>query len=95
MYDTFGDKRALFLGALEIYVMESVRSINAELEKPGPALSAIRNALVTFAERKDLSSEEGFQPQQRNVIFRRSDLIDFYHQRQSRHRGRPQQNSES
>ena len=59
MYDTFGDKRALFLEALEMYVMESVSSINAELEKPGSALSAIRNALVTFAERKDLSSEEG------------------------------------
>jgi AcrR family transcriptional regulator len=59
MYDTFGDKRALFLEALEMYVMESVNTINAELEKPGSALSAIRNALVTFAERKDLSSEEG------------------------------------
>ena len=59
MYDTFGDKRALFLEALEMYVMESVHSITAELEKPGSALSAIRNALVTFAERKDLSSEEG------------------------------------
>ena len=59
MYDTFGDKRALFLEALEMYVMESVNSINAELEKPRSALSAIRNALVTFAKRKDLSSEEG------------------------------------
>jgi AcrR family transcriptional regulator len=59
MYDTFGDKRALFLEALEMYVMESVNTINAELEKPGSALSAIRNALVIFAKRKDLSSEEG------------------------------------
>jgi AcrR family transcriptional regulator len=59
MYDTFGDKRALFLKALEMYVIESVQSINAELEKPGPALAAVRNALVTFAERNDLSSAEG------------------------------------
>src|ERR1700738_2242611 len=59
MYDTFGDKRELFLRALEMYVMESVQSINAELEKPGSALSAVRNALVTFAERTDLSSPEG------------------------------------
>jgi AcrR family transcriptional regulator len=59
MYNTFGDKRALFLKALEMYVMESVQSINVELEKPGPALSAVRNALVTFAERDDLSSAEG------------------------------------
>jgi TetR/AcrR family transcriptional repressor of nem operon len=59
MYDTFGDKRALFLKALELYVTESVHSINVELERPGSALSAIQKALVTFAERKDLSSAEG------------------------------------
>jgi AcrR family transcriptional regulator len=59
MYDTFGDKRALFLKALETYVTESVQSINAELEKPGSALSALRSALATFAEREDLSSAEG------------------------------------
>jgi len=59
MYDTFGDKQALFLKALEIYVTESVHAIRAELEKPGSALSAIQNALVTFAERRDLSSAEG------------------------------------
>jgi TetR/AcrR family transcriptional regulator, transcriptional repressor for nem operon len=59
MYDTFGDKRALFLKALKMYVTESVHSITVELERPGSALSAIQNALVTFAERKDLSSAEG------------------------------------
>jgi AcrR family transcriptional regulator len=59
MYDTFGDKWALFLKALEMYVTESVQSINAELEKPGPALAAVRNALAIFAERSDLSSAEG------------------------------------
>jgi TetR/AcrR family transcriptional repressor of nem operon len=59
MYDTFGDKRALFLKALKMYVTESVRSITTELERPGSALSAVQNALMTFAERKDLSSAEG------------------------------------
>jgi AcrR family transcriptional regulator len=59
MYDTFGDKRALFLRALEMYVTESVLSINVELEKRGSAVSAVQNALVAFAERKDLSSAEG------------------------------------
>jgi AcrR family transcriptional regulator len=59
MYDTFGDKRALFLRALEMYVTESVHSLNVELEKPGSALSVVQNALATFAERKDLSSAEG------------------------------------
>jgi TetR/AcrR family transcriptional regulator, transcriptional repressor for nem operon len=59
MYDTFGDKWALFLKALEMYVTESVQSINAQLEKPGPALAAVRNTLITFAERNDLSSADG------------------------------------
>jgi TetR/AcrR family transcriptional regulator, transcriptional repressor for nem operon len=59
MYDTFGDKRALFLKALEMYVTESVRSISVALERPGSALSAVQNALKIFAERKDLSSAEG------------------------------------
>lgn len=59
MYDTFGDKRALFLRALEMYVTESVHSINVELERPGSAISAVQNALATFVERKDLSSAEG------------------------------------
>jgi TetR/AcrR family transcriptional repressor of nem operon len=59
MYDTFGDKRALFLRALELYVTESVQSVGVELDRNGSALSAVRNALVSFAERKDLSSPEG------------------------------------
>jgi AcrR family transcriptional regulator len=58
MYDSFGDKRAL-LKALEMYVTESVQSINAELERTGSALAAVQNAIVTFAERSDLSSAEG------------------------------------
>jgi TetR/AcrR family transcriptional repressor of nem operon len=59
MYDTFGDKRALFLKALKMYVTESIHSITVELERPGSALSAVQDALMTFAERKDLSSAEG------------------------------------
>jgi len=59
MYDTFGDKRALFLRALEVYVSESVRAINVELRAPGSPLAAIRSALVHFSERKDLSSTDG------------------------------------
>jgi AcrR family transcriptional regulator len=59
MYDTFGDKRALFLKALEVYVSESVRAINVALRAPGSPLTAVRIALVHFAERKDLSSADG------------------------------------
>jgi hypothetical protein len=42
-----------------MYVTESVHSITMELERPGSSLSAVQNALTTFAERKDLSSAEG------------------------------------
>ncbi len=59
MYDTFGDKRALFLKALQTYVNESVASIVTTLEEPGPALAAMRNALLSFAARKDLTGAEG------------------------------------
>jgi TetR/AcrR family transcriptional regulator, transcriptional repressor for nem operon len=59
MYDTFGDKRALFLKALEVYVAENVRSMNVELQTPGSPLASIRRALVHFAERTDLSSTDG------------------------------------
>lgn len=59
MYDTFGDKRTLFLRALETYVTQSVHAISLELEKHESALSAVRHALIAFAERPDLSSAEG------------------------------------
>jgi AcrR family transcriptional regulator len=59
MYDTFGDKRALFLRALELYVTESVQAIGVELDRKGSPLYAVRNALVSFAERKDLSNSNG------------------------------------
>jgi len=59
MYDTFGDKRALFLKALEVYVSENVRAMNVELRARGSPLAAIRSALVHFSERKDLSSTDG------------------------------------
>src|SRR5260221_2346209 len=59
MYDTFGDKRALFLNALEVYVTETVRYINVELRTPKSPLACIRKALVHFAELSELSSTDG------------------------------------
>src|SRR3984957_15199883 len=59
IYDTFGDKRALFLKALEVYVSENVGAINVELKAPGSPLAAVRSALVHFSERKDLSGTDG------------------------------------
>lgn len=59
MYDTFGDKRALFLKALERYSQENVNMIVAELRKPGSPLANIRNVLILFTARKDFSPRDG------------------------------------
>jgi TetR/AcrR family transcriptional repressor of nem operon len=59
MYDTFGDKRTLFLAALREYVNSSCGALLEELKKPGPPLDVIRHALTAFAERKDMVSAEG------------------------------------
>jgi TetR/AcrR family transcriptional repressor of nem operon len=59
MYDTFGDKRALFLKALEHYSQENLGAIAAELRKPGPPLLNIRDALMQFTERTDISPTDG------------------------------------
>lgn len=59
MYDTFGDKRALFLKALEFYSRENISAMVAELRKPGSPLANIRNVLIQFTERKDLSPPYG------------------------------------
>src|SRR5258708_19717559 len=58
MYDTFGDKRALFLKALEVYVTEKVRSINVTLHTPVSPLPSIRRALVPFPDPRDLSTTD-------------------------------------
>jgi TetR/AcrR family transcriptional regulator, transcriptional repressor for nem operon len=42
-----------------LYVTESIHSTNVELERPGSALAAVQNALMTFAQRKDFSSAKG------------------------------------
>ena len=59
MYDTFGDKRALFLKALEFYSQENINAIAEELRKPGSPMANIRNVLIKFTERKDLSPPYG------------------------------------
>jgi TetR/AcrR family transcriptional repressor of nem operon len=59
MYDTFGDKRALFLRALELYSQENLGAIAAELRKPGSPLANIRDALMQFARRTDIAPTDG------------------------------------
>ena len=59
MYDTFGDKRALFLKALELYSQENMAAIAAELRKPCSPLTNIRDALMQFTHRTDIAPTDG------------------------------------
>lgn len=51
MYDTFGDKRRLYLEALERYSGHSVTQILASLQSAASPLAGIEAALVDFASR--------------------------------------------
>ncbi|QWA11675.1 TetR/AcrR family transcriptional regulator [Sodalis ligni] len=59
MYDTFGDKRRLFLEALQRYCFESIGTIAAALRGGGSPLAGIEAALLSFALRAHASSESG------------------------------------
>jgi len=59
MYDTFGDKRALFLRALELYSRENLDAITAELRKRRSPLANIHNALMQFTQREDIAPTDG------------------------------------
>ena len=43
LYDTFGDKRRLFLSSLQYYMDEYASMVYSELEAPGASMDAIRN----------------------------------------------------
>ncbi|MDL2401164.1 TetR/AcrR family transcriptional regulator [Rhizobium mayense] len=51
MYDTFGDKRSLYLEALKRYNADSLARILADLKGDRSALAGIEAALVAFAAR--------------------------------------------
>lgn len=59
MYDTFGDKRSLFLKALALYSEENMAAIAAALQKPESPLANVRNALMLFTQRADIAPTEG------------------------------------
>lgn len=59
MYDTFGDKRQLFLKALALYSQETMSAMAAELSKPGSGLTNLRDALMHFTERPDIAATDG------------------------------------
>ena len=59
MYDTFGDKRELFLKALALYSKENMGAIANELRRPRSGLTNIRDALLLFTERSDIAPTDG------------------------------------
>ena len=53
MYDTFGNKRSLFLKALQCYARTTIKSIRNRLSAPGSSLKSIKRLL------RDLQKEHG------------------------------------
>ena len=59
MYDTFGDKRSLYLEALRRYNADSLARIVADLKGDRSALGSIEAALVAFAVRPESEASRG------------------------------------
>ena len=59
MYDTFGDKRSLYLEALKRYNTDSVSRIVDDMKGNGSALDALEAALVAFASRPTAEASLG------------------------------------
>jgi AcrR family transcriptional regulator len=57
MYDTFGDKRGLFLAALERYLADSVGEFIRDMEAGSTPLSGLDAALKAFAKRAGTGGE--------------------------------------
>ena len=51
MYDTFGDKRGLFLAALERYIGDSVEEFIRDMQAGSTPLAGLDAAMMAFAER--------------------------------------------
>lgn len=49
LYATFGDKKTLFLAALDSYIEGALQRFEEQLAAPQPALEALKNALVHYA----------------------------------------------
>lgn len=49
LYATFGDKKTLFLAALDNYIDGAMKRFEEQLGAPRPALDALRDALVHYA----------------------------------------------
>jgi len=50
LYKAFGDKKGLFLAALDIYITRARERISSMLQGPGPAKEAIHQSLLRYAQ---------------------------------------------
>jgi len=73
MYDTFGDKRQLYLEAFRRYVAESINEQIGYLEKSSSPLAGIEKMLLAFAKRIELDGIVGCMGVNAICEFGRSD----------------------
>jgi len=59
MYDTFGDKRSLYLQALKRYNTASIQQIIADMQDSDQPLDALEGALLAFASRPTSEASKG------------------------------------
>ncbi|GAA3088477.1 TetR/AcrR family transcriptional regulator [Rhizobium viscosum] len=59
MYDTFGDKRSLYLAALDRYNSDSVSELLADLQRDITPLKALEETLIAFASRPEAEAGRG------------------------------------
>ncbi|MBW4514279.1 MAG: TetR/AcrR family transcriptional regulator [Timaviella obliquedivisa GSE-PSE-MK23-08B] len=59
LYDTFGNKRSLFLKALDHYVHTEVKSIRNQLSAPGSPLANLEQVLQNLQHRHSLPRSQG------------------------------------
>jgi TetR/AcrR family transcriptional repressor of nem operon len=73
MYDTFGDKRRLYLEAFQRYIADSINEQIGYLEKSSSALAGIEKMLLAFATRTELDGIVGCMGVNAICEFGRSD----------------------
>lgn len=59
MYDTFGDKRSLYLAALDRYNADSVAALLADLRRQASPVGALEETLLAFASRPETEAGRG------------------------------------
>ena len=59
LYDTFGNKRQLYIKALQLYTRSVVKEIFAELDKPGSPLGNVRRLMHTVQKQHSQPESKG------------------------------------